>query len=170
LSQHQELSGRKIQYFDPETKENYVPYVVETSIGCDRMFLATMSNALVEEQVPGSDNMRPVLKLNPAIAPVKCAVLPLKKNEPGIVELAKKLHKDLSFSFNTHYDDTGSIGKLYRRQDAVGTPFCVTIDFDSMEDQTVTIRDRDTLTQERVPMEKVEAIVKEKVDMRKLFS
>lgn len=172
LKAHQELSGRKIQYFDPEENSNYVPYVVETSIGCDRMFLATMSNCLIEETLTsadGKESKRDVLKLHPALAPIKCAILPLKRNEPGIVEKAKGLFKDLSFSFQCQYDDTGSIGKLYRRQDAVGTPFCVTVDFDSLEDDTVTLRDRDTLEQIRVPMSEVESIIRKKVDMRNLF-
>ena len=172
LKAHQELSGRKIQYFDPEENTNYVPYVVETSIGCDRMFLATLSNCLIEETLTSSDgkvSSRDVLKLHPAIAPIKCAILPLKRNEPAIVEKAKGLFKDLSFSFQCQYDDTGSIGKLYRRQDAVGTPFCVTIDFDTLEDDTVTLRDRDTLEQIRVPMNEVEAIIREKVNMKNLF-
>lgn len=172
LSQHQKLSGRKIQYFDPSINENYVPFVVETSIGCDRMFLAVMSQALVEEQVPGQDDpnkKREVLKLHPALAPIKCAVLPLKKNEPGIVKMAKDIFNQLRLSFNCQYDDTGSIGKLYRRQDAIGTPFCVTIDFESMDDNMVTIRERDSLTQERVPIDKVEEIVRERVDMKNLL-
>ena len=172
LSSHQELSGKKLLYFDAELKENYVPYVVETSIGCDRMFLALMSNALIEEKVPGTDgkeSVRDVLKLHPALAPIKCAVLPLKKNEPAIVEKAKGIFNHLRHSFNCQYDDTGSIGKLYRRQDAIGTPFCVTVDFDSLEDNTVTIRDRDTLQQERVPMDQLEQIISDKVNMRALF-
>ena len=173
LKAHQELSGRKIQYFDPEENANYVPYVVETSIGCDRMFLATLSNCLIEETLTsadGKESKRDVLKLHPAIAPIKCAILPLKRNEPGIVEKAKGLFRELSFSFQCQYDDTGSIGKLYRRQDAVGTPFCVTVDFDTLEDDTVTLRDRDTLEQIRVPMSEVESIIREKVNMKNLFA
>jgi glycyl-tRNA synthetase len=172
LGAHQELSGKKLQYFDPELNENYVPYVVETSIGADRMFLATMSHALVEEQVPGSDdpnNTRDVLKLHPALAPIKCAILPLKRNDERLVAKAKDIFKQLSLSFNVQYDDTGSIGKLYRRQDAIGTPYCLTVDFDTLDDNTVTIRERDTLQQERVPIDKVEAIVREGVDMKHLL-
>ncbi|MCI5083523.1 MAG: glycine--tRNA ligase [Saprospiraceae bacterium] len=172
LSRHQELSGKKMQYFDPEVDKNYVPYVVETSIGCDRMFLATISNALVEEQVPGQDdpkNVRDVLKLHPAIAPVKVAVLPLKRNDERLVKAAKDIYQRLSLSHNCQYDDTGSIGKLYRRQDAIGTPFCVTVDFEHLDDGTVTIRDRDTLSQERVSIEELERIVDERVNMRQLF-
>ncbi len=172
LSSHQELSGKKLQYFDPQTNESYVPYVLETSIGCDRMFLATMSHALVEEVVPGAEgkeSTREVLKLHPAIAPVKVAVLPLKRNEERLVSKAKDIFNQLKFSFNCQYDDTGSIGKLYRRQDAIGTPFCVTVDFESLDDNTVTIRERDSLRQERIPIEKIEEIVREKVDMKQLF-
>lgn len=172
LGAHQELSGKKLQFFDPELNENYVPYVVETSIGADRMFLATMSHALVEEQVPGSDdpnNKRDVLKLHPALAPIKCAILPLKKNDDRLVSKAKDIYKKLSLSFNVQYDDTGSIGKLYRRQDAIGTPFCVTVDFEALDDNTVTIRERDTLNQERVSIDKLEEIIREKVDMKQLF-
>ncbi|MCR9287155.1 MAG: glycine--tRNA ligase [Bacteroidetes bacterium] len=172
LGAHQELSGKKLQYFDPELNENYVPYVVETSIGADRMFLATMSHALIEEQVPGSDdpnNKRDVLKLHPALAPIKCAILPLKKNDERLVAKAKDVYKKLSLSFNVQYDDTGSIGKLYRRQDAIGTPFCVTVDFEALDDDTVTIRERDTLNQERVSIDKLEGIIRDKVDMKQLF-
>jgi glycyl-tRNA synthetase len=172
LGRHQEVSGKKLQYFDPKTNENYIPYVVETSIGCDRMFLAMMSNALVEEQVPGQDdpnNTREVLKLHPALAPIKCAVLPLKRNDENLVNKAKEIFNDLRFSFNCQYDDTGSIGKLYRRQDAIGTPYCVTVDFESLEDNMVTIRERDSLEQDRVPIDQVEAIVRKRVDMKNLF-
>ncbi|MEN0005214.1 MAG: glycine--tRNA ligase [Bacteroidota bacterium] len=172
LGSHQELSGKKMQYFDPELKENYVPYVVETSIGCDRMFLAVMSQALQEEVVKGSEGKertREVLKLHPALAPVKAAILPLKRNDERLVKAAKDIYKDLSLSVNCQYDDTGSIGKLYSRQDAIGTPFCITADFDTLEDNTVTIRDRDTLAQERVKIEELSRIVEERVDMKQLL-
>ncbi|MCB0561204.1 MAG: glycine--tRNA ligase [Lewinellaceae bacterium] len=169
LGAHQELSGKKLQYFDPELQENYVPYVVETSIGCDRMFLAMMSEALVEEEVPGSGNTREVLKLHPALAPIKCAILPLKRNEGRLVGLANDIFNDLRLSFQVQYDDTGSIGKLYRRQDAIGTPFCVTVDFESLDGHTVTLRDRDTLEQERVPVARLEEIIRKRVDMKHLL-
>jgi glycyl-tRNA synthetase len=172
LGSHQELSGKKLQYFDPELNENYVPYVVETSIGADRMFLALLSNAFVTETVPGSDdegNTREVLKLHPALAPIKCAVLPLKRNEDALVEKARDVFNELKFSFNCQYDDTGSIGKLYRRQDAIGTPYCITVDFDTLENGTVTIRERDSMAQERVPIAQVEKIVSERVDMKNLL-
>ncbi len=170
LGNHQELSGKKLQYFDPQLQENYVPYVVETSIGCDRMFLALLSQALVEEEVPGSGNTREVLKLHPALAPVKCAVLPLKRNDDQLVARAQEIFDRLKLSVNCQYDDTGSIGKLYRRQDAIGTPYCVTVDFDTLEDGTVTIRERDSLQQERVAVEKVEEIVRNRVDMKHLLA
>lgn len=172
LSSHQELSGKKLTYFDSATKESYVPYVLETSIGCDRMFLATMSNALMDEQVPGQDdpnNTRTVLKLHPALAPIKAAILPLKRTEDRIVGKAKELFDKLKMVCNCQYDDTGSIGKLYRRQDAIGTPFCITVDFDSLEDNMVTVRDRDTLEQERVPIDKVPELVRQRTDMSQLF-
>ncbi|MCH2085265.1 MAG: glycine--tRNA ligase [Saprospiraceae bacterium] len=173
LTEHQKLSGKKMQYFDPQRNENYVPYVVETSIGCDRMFLATMSHALRTEQVPGQDdpkNTRDVLKLHPALAPIKVAVLPLKRNEERIVKAAKAIYKRLSLSFNCQYDDTGSIGKLYRRQDAIGTPYCVTVDFEHLDDGTVTIRERDSLEQQRVSIDELEKIVAERVDMKQLLA
>ncbi|MEZ4958677.1 MAG: glycine--tRNA ligase [Saprospiraceae bacterium] len=170
LSSHQDLSNKKLQYFDPETNENYVPYVLETSIGCDRMFLALMSDAL-QEEVVGDDegNTRDVLKLHPALAPVKCAVMPLKRNEPALVDKAKAIFNQLKFSFQCQYDDTGSIGKLYRRQDAIGTPYCITVDFETLENDTVTVRERDSMVQERVSIDKVAGIVQERVDMKQLF-
>jgi glycyl-tRNA synthetase len=173
LKAHQELSGKKLQYFDPTTKESYIPYVVETSIGADRLFLATMSQALVNEQVPGQDdpnNTRDVLKLHPAIAPIKAAIMPLKKNDERLVNIAQGIFNDLRIDFKVMYDDTGSIGKLYRRQDATGTPFCITVDFDTLEDNTVTIRDRDTLQQDRVKIEDLGRIIGERVDMRALLT
>ena len=172
LSSHQELSGKKLQYFDAELNKNYVPYVVETSIGCDRMFLAVLSNALQEETVPdakGKESTRTVLKLHPAIAPVKCAVLPLLKNKEELTTKARAVFDTLKYSFNCQYDEKDAIGRRYRRQDAIGTPYCVTIDFDTLEDDTVTIRERDSLKQIRVPVSEVEAIVREGVDMKSLF-
>ncbi len=172
LTSHQELSGRKLQYFDPELKESYVPYVVETSIGCDRMFLAALSNALKEETVPdadGKDTTRVVLKLHPVLAPVKCAVLPLVKNKEGLTTKAREIFDRIKFSFNCQYDEKDGIGRRYRRQDAIGTPYCITIDFDTLEDDTVTIRERDSLEQRRIPVAEVEAVVLKGIDMRSLF-
>ncbi len=172
LSSHQELSGKKMQYFDPETNESYVPYVVETSIGLDRMFLAMMSNAYTEETVPdadGKDSTRIVLKFHPALAPVKCAILPLLKNNDDLTAMGRKIFDELKFSFLCQYDEKDAIGRRYRRQDAIGTPFCVTVDHQSLEDQTVTIRERDTLKQERVNISQIREIVSERIDMRNLF-
>lgn len=172
LGAHQEFSGKKLQYFDPELEEAYIPYVVETSIGCDRMFLAVMTNALQTEEVAGQEGKtrtREVLKIHPALAPIKCTVIPLKRNEEGLVKKARDIFNQLRFSFNCQYDDTGSIGKLYARQDAIGTPYCITVDFDSLEDDTVTIRERDSLEQDRVPIRQLEQIVGERVDMKQLL-
>ena len=172
LSSHQELSGKKLTYFDPESNESYVPYVVETSIGCDRMFLAQISLALQEETVPdadGKESARTVMKLHPAIAPVKCAVLPLLKNREELVKAAEDVTCKLRPYMNVQYDEKDAIGRRYRRQDAIGTPYCITVDFDTLEDHTVTVRDRDTLEQQRVPIEKVASIVNAKVDMATLL-
>ena len=168
LSQHQELSGKKLQYFDPSINENYVPYVVETSIGCDRMFLAQMSLALQEETVPdaeGSESTRTVLKLHPAVAPVKVAILPLLKNKEELTNAAKDVFSNLKKHFNCQYDEKDAIGRRYRRQDAIGTPYCVTIDFDSLEDNTVTVRDRDTLEQHRISIDNLVSYLSPKVSM-----
>ena len=158
----------KIQYFDPETGESYVPYVVETSIGVDRMFLQVMSAAYTEEQLEGGDS-RVVLRLPAALAPVKVAVLPLVKKD-GMPEVAQKIVDDLlKYDYNVVYDEKDSVGKRYRRQDAVGTPFCVTVDGQTLEDNTVTVRHRDTMQQERVAIDKLPALVEEECSYRKLF-
>ncbi|MFC6267207.1 glycine--tRNA ligase [Frigoriflavimonas asaccharolytica] len=167
LSAHEKHSGRKLQYFDPERNENYVPYVVETSIGLDRLFLAVFSTSLKEEVLEDGTE-RTVLSLPPALAPVKAAILPLMKKD-GMPELAEKIFNDLKYDFNIIMEDKDSIGKRYRRQDAIGTPFCITIDQDSVQDFTVTIRDRDTMKQERVPMENLRKIIDEKVSFRSLL-
>ena len=172
LSSHQELSGKKMQYFDPETNESYVPYVVETSIGLDRMFLAMLSNAYTEENVPdaeGKDSTRVVLKLHPALAPVKCAILPLLKNNDELTAVARNIFDRLKYYFLCQYDEKDAIGRRYRRQDAIGTPYCVTVDHQTLEDETVTIRERDSLKQERVHFSKIGAIVEEGISFRKLF-
>ncbi|HRO08377.1 MAG TPA: glycine--tRNA ligase [Saprospiraceae bacterium] len=172
LTQHQELSGKKLQYFDPEQNENYIPYVVETSIGCDRMFLAVVSNALTEETVPdaeGQESTRVVMKIHPALAPVKIAVLPLLKNKEALTETATLIYNDLKKHFNCQYDEKDAIGRRYRRQDAIGTPYCVTIDFDTLEDGTVTIRDRDTLEQKSIKTEDIYNFVQEKVSFESLL-
>ena len=171
LSQHQKFSGKKISYFDPERNESYVPYVVETSIGVDRMFLSIMSGAYCEEEVEGKDGSkesRVVLKLPAVLAPVKLAVLPLVKKD-GLPEIAGKIMDDLKFHFNCQYDEKDSIGKRYRRQDAIGTPFCITIDHDTPSDQKVTIRYRDTMEQERVNISDLKNLIADKVSMTELF-
>jgi glycyl-tRNA synthetase len=173
LGSHSNLSGKKMQYFDPELNESYVPYVVETSVGLDRMFLSVLSNSLVEETVPdaqGNDSTRTVLQIHPALAPIKCAVLPIVRNKEELVAKAQDVYNRLKINFLCTYDDKDAIGRRYRRQDAIGTPFCVTIDFDTIEDDTVTIRDRDTMKQERVPVSEVARIVGERVNMAQLFS
>jgi glycyl-tRNA synthetase len=172
LSQHQELSGKKLQYFDPELGENYVPFVLETSIGCDRMFLSQVTNALQEETVPdadGKDSTRIVMKLHPALAPVKCAILPLLKNKEALTSKAAEVYNKLKYDFNCQYDEKDAIGRRYRRQDAIGTPYCVTIDFDTLEDDTVTVRDRDTLQQIRVNINELKSVIGEKVSMNQLL-
>ncbi|MBQ0025029.1 MAG: glycine--tRNA ligase [Bacteroidales bacterium] len=167
LGQHQKFSGRKIQYFDPETNESYTPYVIETSIGLDRTFLAILSSAYHEEKLENGED-RVVLSLPACIAPVKLAVLPLVKKD-GLPEKAREIMDTLRFDFNCQYDEKDSIGKRYRRQDAIGTPFCVTIDHDTLTDNCVTIRYRDTMQQERIPVEKLHDIVSEKISMKPLF-
>jgi len=171
LSSHQEYSGRKVQYFDPELNKNYVPYVVETSIGLDRTFLMILANSYTEERIKkegGKVDERVVLKIPAALAPVKLAVLPLVKKD-GLPEKAREIINELKFDFNCQYDEKDSIGKRYRRQDAIGTPFCVTVDHDSLQDNMVTIRDRDTMLQERISIPKLREILSEKVSMRKLL-
>ena len=167
LGRHQEYSGKKIQYFDPETNESYVPYVIETSIGVDRTVLAVLSGAYNEEVLEGGDT-RVVLKFHPALAPVKVAVLPLIKKD-GLPELAREILGKLMIDFNCQYDEKDSIGKRYRRQDAIGTPYCVTVDHDSLTDGCVTLRERDTMAQERVPISELHSIVEKKVSMRTLL-
>jgi len=153
LKQHSEKSGKELKYFDDATKEKFYPYIIEPSGGVDRSVLAFLTDAYYEEKV--KDDLRVVLKLNKDLAPVKVAVLPLLRNRPEIVEFAKKTAKDLKRSFVTVYDDTGAIGKLYRRQDEVGTLYCVTVDVDSLEDMQVTVRDRDTMKQDRIGVGKL---------------
>lgn len=148
LGSHEKFTGKKLQYFDPERNENYVPYVVETSIGLDRMFLAVFSNALTEETLEGGAT-RTVLKFPYALAPNKAAVLPLVKKD-GLPELAQTIASDLKWHFQTVYDEKDAVGRRYRRQDALGTPFCITVDHQSLDDHTVTLRERDSMKQERI--------------------
>jgi glycyl-tRNA synthetase len=167
LTQHEEYSGKKLRYFDPEDNESYVPYVLETSIGVDRMFLAIFSTALKEEQLEDGSE-RTVLNIPPALAPVKAAILPLLKKD-GLPEKAREIMNVLKFDHNCQYEEKDTIGKRYRRQDAIGTPFCITVDHQSLEDNTVTIRERDTMTQERVNIADLPRIIGDKVSMTKLL-
>jgi glycyl-tRNA synthetase len=167
LSQHQKYSGKKIQYFDPERNESYTPYVIETSIGLDRTFLALYSTAYTEEKLEGGEE-RVVLKLPAFLSPVKLAVLPLIKKD-GLPEKAREIMNSLKLDFNCQYDEKDSIGKRYRRQDAIGTPFCITIDHDTLNDNCVTIRDRDTMVQERVSIDSLRGIIQNKVGFRSVL-
>ena len=160
LTQHSSWSGKDLSYFDSQANERYMPYVIEPSAGADRSVLAFLVDAYTEEEVEGAT--RVVLKLHPSLAPVKVALLPLSRNE-RLAPLAREIHARLSRNFVTEYDDTQSIGRRYRRQDEIGTPFCVTVDFDSIEDNQVTIRDRDTLAQIRLPVDKLEATLRAKL-------
>ncbi len=164
LSSHEKHSGKKLQYFDPEINEHYIPYVVETSIGLDRMFLAVFSNSLQEEELENGTT-RTVLKLPSVLAPTKAAILPLVKKD-GLPEIAREIVEDLKWDFNVSYDEKDAVGRRYRRQDAAGTPFCITVDHDTLNDNSVTIRYRDTMKQKRVKIEELRAIIKEDIDVK----
>jgi len=168
LKSHEEHSGRKLRFFDPETKESFIPYVVETSIGLDRMFLAILSNAYTEEQLEGG-NERTVLRIPPALAPVKVAILPLIKKD-GLPEKAREILTALRIKHNVQFDEKDAIGRRYRRQDAIGTPLCITVDHDTLDDNAVTVRERDGMTQERIPIAELPAYVESKVGMHTLFA
>lgn len=167
LSNHQKFSGKKIQYFDSETGESYVPYVVETSIGVDRMFLQVMSAAYTEEKLENGEE-RVVLRIPAALAPTKVAVLPLVKKD-GMPEVAQRIVDLLKYDFNVVYDEKDSVGKRYRRQDAIGTPLCVTVDGQTLEDNTVTVRHRDTMQQERVAIDALFGLVDAECSLRSLL-
>lgn len=167
LSQHAKFSGKKIEYFDPETNQSYTPYVIETSIGVDRMFLSIMSAAYCEETLEGGDT-RVVLRLPEVLAPVKACVMPLVKKD-GLPEKAREIMNELKFDFKCAYDEKDSIGKRYRRQDAIGTPFCITVDHDTLTDNCVTVRYRDTMEQQRVPIESLQKLIGDTVNMKNLF-
>ena len=167
LKQHEKFSGRSIKYFDPETNESYTPYDIETSIGVDRMFLSIMCHAYTEEQLEGGDT-RVVLKLPAALAPTKLAILPLVRKD-GLPEKAREIMEELKFHFNCKYEEKDTIGKRYRRQDAVGTPYCITVDHDTLSDGTVTLRDRDTMEQQRVSIEQLRSLIEEKVSLTSLL-
>ena len=163
LNAHQKYSGKKLQYFDPETNESYVPYVVETSIGLDRTFLAILCYAYNEEKLEdGSERI--VLKIPPILAPVKAAIMPLVKKD-GLPEKAREIIDRLKQDYMCQYDEKDAIGRRYRRQDAIGTPFCITVDYDTLNDNTVTIRERDTMKQERIPIEKISEVIGKKLKL-----
>lgn len=164
LKAHEQYSGKKLQYFDTEENRNYVPYVVETSVGLDRMFLAVFSKALQEETLEDGST-RTVLRLPSVLAPTKAAVLPLVKKD-GLPEVAKEIVEELKWDFNIAYDEKDAVGRRYRRQDALGTPFCITVDHQTLEDKTVTIRHRDSMEQERVAIADLRGIIANEVSMR----
>jgi len=168
LKQHEQFSKKKLRYFDPESNENYIPYVIETSIGLDRMFLALLSHSLKEETlVDGSS--RSVLKLPPALAPIKTAVLPLVKKD-GLPEKAREIMQQLTLDHQCMYEEKDSIGKRYRRQDAIGTPICITVDHETLNDNSITIRYRDTMEQERIQVDQLSALLDSKVSIKNLFN
>lgn len=164
LKAHEQYSGKKLQYFDTEENKNYVPYVVETSVGLDRMFLAVFSKSLQEETLEDGST-RTVLRLPSVLAPTKAAVLPLVKKD-GLPEVARKIVEDLKWDFNVAYDEKDAVGRRYRRQDALGTPFCITVDHQTLEDKTVTIRHRDSMEQQRVAISELRGIINNEVSMR----
>lgn len=168
LKQHEKFSGKKLQYFDTELNESYVPYVVETSIGLDRMFLAVLSSAYTEEKLEDGSE-RTVLKIHPGLAPVKVAVLPLVAKD-GLDDKAREIYRTLRGVVNAQYDEKDSVGRRYRRQDALGTPFCVTVDNDTLADGSVTIRERDSMKQERVKIEDLAGIIAARTDINTLIA
>ncbi|WP_432708224.1 glycine--tRNA ligase [Pedobacter sp.] len=176
LSQHQEFSGKKMQYFDNDLNEegkpygNYIPYVIETSIGLDRMFLLTLINAFEEQDLSDGEkkDSRTLLRLHPALAPYKAAILPLTKKD-GLPDKAKEIMESLKYDFNLAYEEKDSIGKRYRRHDAIGTPFCITVDHQTLEDDTVTIRHRDTMEQQRIEIKELDSLIASKVSWKNLL-
>ena len=162
LAQHQKFSGKKLEYVDQmDGNKKYIPYVIETSVGCDRAVLALLCDAYRLENEGDKDNERVVMKFHPSVAPIKAAVMPLMKKE-NLEGPARKLFSELQQHYKVEYDTSGSIGKRYRRQDEIGTPFCITVDFDTLEDQAVTIRDRDSMTQERIALDQVKKYIQDK--------
>ena len=167
LSQHEKFSKKKIQYFDPELNKSYTPYVIETSIGVDRMFLSVLCSSYDEQQLEGGDT-RVVLHLPKALAPVKCAILPLVKKD-GLPEKAHEIMNILKFDFACHYDEKDSVGKRYRRMDAIGTPYCITVDGQTLEDNTVTVRDRETMEQQRVSIDELHTMISRECSLNNLL-
>jgi glycyl-tRNA synthetase len=168
LKQHENHSGKKMQYFDPELNESYVPYVVETSVGLDRMFLAVLSNSLKNETLADGSE-RVVLSLPYALAPFKVAVMPLTKKD-GLPEKAREIINSLKYDFQCQYDEKDSIGKRYRRQDAIGTPFCITVDHETLENNSVTLRDRDSMEQVRISIDELNNYIDTKVNLKYLLN
>lgn len=161
LSQHAKFSGTDLNYFDEKTKEKFIPHIMETSAGLNRLFLMFLDKAYTEEDINGE--IRAVLKLDKRLAPIKAAIFPLMKNKPELVEKAKQIYADLKTEFMCEFDDNGNVGKRYRRQDEIGTPYCITIDFETLEDSAVTVRDRDTMQQERIKIEELKKYLSEKL-------
>ena len=164
LKAHEQFSGKKLQYFDTETNSNYVPYVVETSVGLDRMFLSVFATSLQEETLEDG-SIRTVLRLPSVLAPTKAAVLPLVKKD-GLPEIARKIIEELKWDFNVTYDEKDAVGRRYRRQDALGTPFCITVDHQTLEDETITIRHRDSMQQDRVKISELKNIIADEVSIK----
>jgi glycyl-tRNA synthetase len=170
LGNHQQYSKKKIQYFDPDLNKSYVPYVIETSAGLDRLFLMMLCNAYKEETLveEKEEKTRIYLDLLPPLAPVKAAIFPLVKKD-GLPEIGQKIYQELKYDFNIIYEDSASIGKRYARQDIIGTPFCIAVDHQSKTDETVTIRERNTTLQQRVPIRKLREVIGEKVSFRNIL-
>lgn len=170
LSNHQQLSGKKLQYFDNEENKNYIPYVVETSVGADRTFLAVLCNAFTEETTGEGENKkeRIYLKFHPALAPIKAAILPLTKKD-GLPEKAKEIMELLKYDFKVFYEEKDTVGKRYTRQDLIGTPFCITVDYESLQDNAVTVRYRDTTEQKRIPISELHALISNEVSFKSVF-
>lgn len=167
LTQHAQASGKALEYFDPVTHQRYIPHVIEPSIGVDRLFLALLTSAYHEEEVGGDaakKDTRIVLKFHPAIAPVKAAILPLVSNKPELTTVAKQVYKTLQQRYHVEYDTSGAIGRRYRRQDEHGTPFCITVDFDSLQDHSVTVRLRDSMEQFRMKIDDLPAYLSKQID------
>ena len=167
LKQHEQFSGKKLQYFDPELNQSYVPFVIETSVGLDRLFLSVLASSFKIEKLEG-DESRTVLSLPSALAPYKAAIFPLLKKD-GLPELSESIMNSLKFDFNLAYDEKDTIGKRYRRHDAIGTPFCITVDHQSIEDKTVTIRDRDTMKQSRIKIDELKSFLDQHVGIQNLL-
>jgi len=158
LTQHAKFSGKKLEYRDPKTNETYVPHIVETSVGVDRTFLAVLTEAYTEEKM-NDGKSRTVLRLPKQLSPIKMAVFPLMKNKPELVKKARAIYDDLKMKYMCEFDDNGNVGKRYRRQDEIGTPYCVTVDFDTLETGEVTVRDRDTMEQEKVHIDELRSFL-----------